>query len=250
MSNSVDMKRVHDVLLRTGKCITEILERHDIPYMLAYGTLLGAVRHRGFIPWDDDFDLMLFDDTYGAAMDFLRAELPEDLFLEDEKSEPLFFHAWSHVKDLHTRATHSQFLHDNAYSHHGVSVDLYIARRMKMCELNDYRNNENSAYIERRRDKGLITHEDFSRRMADLQKARQAAAHEDKSDTHEVLALMGKGKSFELDEVFPLKRYQFEDAEFYGPAKAEVILQKIYGEFMKFPPVEERTGHYSSVVFS
>ena len=250
MSNNVDMKRVHDVLFRIGKCTAEILERHDIPYMLAYGTLLGAVRHKGFIPWDDDFDLMLFGDAYEQAMEFLRAELPDDMFLEDEKSEPLFFHAWSRVKDIHTKAKYTAFPQDSMYSHKGVSVDLYVARKMKMCELDDYRNDENLAYLQRRMDKGLITPEDYSRRMTKLQADREAAAHEDRSDTHEVLGLMGRMCSyFELEEVFPLKKYQFEDTEFWGPCKAEVILEKIYGDFMTFPPVEERVGHYSSVEF-
>ena len=56
-------------------------------------------------------------------------------------------------------------------------------------------------------------------------------------------------KYLEHDEIFPLKKYRFEDTEFFGPAKAEMILSKIYGDFMTFPPVAERKGHYSSVEF-
>ncbi len=250
MNHHVDTKRVQDILLRAGKCAAEILERHDIPYMLAYGSLLGAVRHKGFIPWDDDFDLMLFDDSYDKAMNFLRAELPDDFFLEDAQSEPLFFHAWSHIKDLHTNATYSLFPQDNLYSHKGVSVDLYMARKIRRCDLNSYRNDENSAYIQRRKEKGLITPEELSIRLAKLQKDRENSAHENITDTHDVFALLSsRCKFLELNEVLPLKRYQFENYEFYGPRKAEIILEKIYGDFMKFPPAEERIGHYSSVEF-
>ena len=249
MNNNTDMQRVHDVLLRAGKCTANILERHDIPYMMAYGTLLGAVRHKGFIPWDDDFDLMLFAESYSQAMDYLRAELPDDLFLEDEKSEPLYFHAWAHVKDLKTKAVFSLFPQDNAYSHDGVSIDLYITQRVKKCELHNYLDGENYAYLQRRKQKGLITPEEFSTRMHKLNQS--ALFHEKCDDDHEVLALMTgyKCKFLEPDDVFPLRRYAFEDTEFFGPARAEAILTNIYGDFMKFPPDEQRIGHYSSVKF-
>lgn len=250
MNHKTDIRRVQNILLRAGKCAADILERHNIPYMIAYGTLLGAVRHKGFIPWDDDFDLMLFSDSYKQAMNFLRAELPDDLFLEDEKSEPLFFHAWSHIKDLHTNAEYSLYHQDNLYSHKGVSIDLYMTRKVKMCDVNSYRNDENYAYIQRRRQKGLITPEEFSLRMRKLQENHEISLHENITDKHEVFALLAlRCKFLELDEVLPLKKYQFEDYEFFGPCKAEVILEKIYGDFMNFPPVEERTGHYSNVEF-
>ncbi|MBQ7155194.1 MAG: LicD family protein [Synergistaceae bacterium] len=250
MNNNVDIKRVQDVLLRTGKCTAEILERHDIPYMLIFGTLLGAVRHKGFIPWDDDFDLMLFDDSYEQAVNFLRQELPDDLFLEDEKSEPLYFHAWAHVKDLKSKAVCMQFPQDSLYSHCGISIDLYRTKRIQKYRLSDYLNDENFAYIQRRKKKGLITDEDFSRRMAALEQSREASARERSGDMHEVFALLTAKCGFlEPEEIFPLRRFRFEDTEFWGPANPEVILSKFYGDFMRLPPVEERLSHYSSVEF-
>ena len=61
MSNTeVTPEMIHDRLYYVAKSVIAVLEKHDIPYSLAYGTLLGAVRHQGFIPWDDDFDLWLF----------------------------------------------------------------------------------------------------------------------------------------------------------------------------------------------
>ena len=80
----MDIKRVQNRLLEMGKVIADILERNNIPYMITFGTLLGAVRHGGFIPWDDDFDMFLFEDSYEKAMEVLSKELPMDMFLENK----------------------------------------------------------------------------------------------------------------------------------------------------------------------
>lgn len=49
------------ILLQMLEDISEVMKAHNIPFFLAYGTLLGAVRHKGFIPWDDDVDLYVFE---------------------------------------------------------------------------------------------------------------------------------------------------------------------------------------------
>ena len=63
------MKQIQERLLSMAKSICGILENNEIPYMITLGTLLGAVRHGGFIPWDTDFDLHLFDESYDVKLD-------------------------------------------------------------------------------------------------------------------------------------------------------------------------------------
>jgi len=249
--SEVDVKRVQARLLEMGKSIANILEKHDIPYMLAYGTLLGAVRHKGFIPWDDDFDLYLFDDTYDQAMEYLREELPEDMFLEDAKSEPLYFHAWAHVKDLYTEAYSEAYPHDSSYAHKGISVDLYRIKELPECELDTYLNDENRNYIERRKKHGLITEEDYKRRLYNLQLDEEKCSEQIENNKNNVFGFVSpyRCKKMEIADVHPLSKYTFENVVFWGPNHAEVILQNIYGDYMQLPPIEKRKGHYSYVDF-
>lgn len=71
------MKRAWAVQLDILKVIDAVCRRHQIKYYGWYGTLLGAVRHRGFIPWDDDLDLAMLREDYEKFQYYVRAELPE-----------------------------------------------------------------------------------------------------------------------------------------------------------------------------
>ena len=78
-----DLKAVHQANLRILKEIDRICRSHGIRYFADSGTLLGAVRHKGFIPWDDDADVAFTRENYEAFARVVRDELPEDMeFLE------------------------------------------------------------------------------------------------------------------------------------------------------------------------
>lgn len=250
MMNNLDIKRVQDRLLKMGIEITGILEKHNIPYMLSFGTLLGAVRHKGFIPWDDDFDLIIFEEKYDEAMEYLRSELSEELFLEDEKSEPLYFHAWAHVKDKKTRAYSGAFPHDNLYEHKGLSVDLYKTCKVKKSNLFAFLNEENEKYIQRRKNKDTISADEYDRRMANLLKEKgKSNPYEDDEEAVYALFTQYSRKYMNIADVIPQKRYSFAGYEFWGPGNGEKLLTEMYGDFMKLPAAENRKNHYTMVDF-
>lgn len=243
----MDIKRIQKRLLDIALSVSTILETYNIPHMITFGTLLGAVRHEGFIPWDDDFDFFLFDDTYDEAIELLRKELPNNLFLEDGKSEPLYFHGWAHVKDLYSEVICDEFPQDSLYKHHGLSVDLYKCTEIFESDLLKFRTEEHIAYLERKLNHNFITSEDYTNKVDELRRILDESPH--LGSKKRILGMNLPEEKMYIEDVFPLKKYKFEDCVFFGPNNADKILTQFYGNYMSLPPEDKRIPHYSKVVF-
>lgn len=247
----IDIPAVQTRLLYMAENICGILERYSIPHIITYGTLLGAVRHQGFIPWDDDFDLYLFSDSYDTAISCLRKNLPDDLFLEDKESEPLYFHGWAHVKDLNSYAVSQQFPQDNLYAHHGLSVDLYKATLIPRERLTLFQEEERLKYFCRKHELGLMADDAYSQAKESLitriGDEKQRSIHSPEDLIYGFMSL--DGDYLEPDEVFPVRKYTFEGHSFYGPNRYHDFLARCYNDYLQLPPVDKRNPHYSKVTF-
>ena len=254
MYNKDLVKKCQNRLFDMALVVRNILEEANIPYFITYGTLLGAVRHKGFIPWDDDFDYYLFADRYDDALDALRKNLPDDMFLEWYDSEPNYFHAWARVKDLNSVVENTMFPQDMAYTHRGLNVDLYITNLIKESEHQQYLAKQHFAYIERRRKLNLISEEDHQNRLRKikpvLEVSQENKSQEDKSE-RQIYAFMSvyNGDFLYPEELFPLKKYEFEGEQFCVPNNADIFLKRCYGDYMQFPPEEKRMPHNENVKF-
>ena len=249
MYTQEDVKKVQRRLLEMAVVIRDILDMNDIPYFICAGTLLGAMRSKGFIPWDDDFDLYIFDDRYAEAMRVLRAELPSDMFLEDEESEPLYFHAWAHVKDVNTVCHCEQFPQDSLYEHKGISIDLYRYMSMKQKEWPMFKYELGISYLDRRLQHGFITQEEYDKRK--IQFTEQISQREQKVDNPEETIFCSANSKFMMRYgcILPLSNLTFEGIMFKAPNNPDEFLTKVYKNYMELPPVSQRVPHYSEVQF-
>ena len=85
---SFDLTKVHEVNLKLLKEIDRICRKYKIKYALDSGTLLGAVRHGGFIPWDDDVDIIVPINEIDFFVDIMRKELPDKYIVYSKEDNP------------------------------------------------------------------------------------------------------------------------------------------------------------------
>lgn len=96
------------------KEVDELCRKHNIDYQLAGGTLIGAIRHRGFIPWDDDMDITMTRNNWEKFVQVCKTELPDDRILECQELNHNFHNVIARYTDRTTSAVHStQVLFDD-----------------------------------------------------------------------------------------------------------------------------------------
>lgn len=119
----VDIEKLHSVLFEMLEEIDRICSENSIKYSLFAGSALGAVRHSGFIPWDDDLDIVMMRPDYERFLRIAEKELRPEFFLQKEFSEhwPMFY---SKIRKNRTAYMEKMFPKDPK-QHQGIYVDIF-----------------------------------------------------------------------------------------------------------------------------
>ncbi|MDP4119701.1 MAG: LicD family protein [Bacillota bacterium] len=117
------LETIHNILLGFMLEVDRICKKHDIKYFLAGGTLLGAVRHGGFIPWDDDADVMMLRPDYDKFLKVAQAELPPNLFLHTPKTDKLCNNCFAKIRINNTMFA-TEYSSKTLDMHNGIFFDV------------------------------------------------------------------------------------------------------------------------------
>lgn len=97
-----DMRELQLHILKTLVAFDDVCRRHNVPYYIIFGTLLGAVRHKGFIPWDDDIDVGVPRPEYERLVSHWREWLPEPYEFVCHETDPRYLFDFGKVQDAST----------------------------------------------------------------------------------------------------------------------------------------------------
>lgn len=116
------LKRMQACQLVILKELKRVCENNDIPFYLAYGSALGAVRHKGFIPWDDDVDVFMYLEDF-ERLKTLQNQFSDRYYVQDHEKEPEYGLLIGRIRDSETTLIEKD--HFDRDINHGVYIDIY-----------------------------------------------------------------------------------------------------------------------------
>lgn len=236
------------------KTVTDIADRHHIPYWLSGGTLLGAARHGGFIPWDDDIDIELMLPDYRRLLKVLSDELPADLYLQTPKDKGYRL-LFTKVRDQHSVVAEEDDAMDR-YTQKGIYIDIFPEERSykPLKNVVDFFYGRSYRRLKRGKPFNSLTYfyeYTLSLALYPIGKLLMWCARGLCAITRpdNILHSYGIGNTTNHSAayMFPLGKIEFEGKTFSAPKSTHDYLSKQYGDYMQIPPKEKRATHFLKV---
>ncbi len=250
----MDLKEIQKIQLDIFREFARICEKHSVEYFLAQGTLLGAVRHKGFIPWDDDIDIIMDYREIEKLMKVWNNQAKPELLLTNHHVEKHYPLTWSKIRNTNTVSMPKRY--EKVPVNWGFCIDLFpiypvsnnsLVRSLELFVFKTGRKILLSEYASYDEHPSLFT-KFFARFPASFRifcaDAGTLMMKMHKRNTRYVYLTCKGGKVMCRDVIFGEKKSLFfEDGEYPVPSDSHTYLTEMFGDYMTPPPENEQKGH-------
>ncbi len=233
--------------------VDRICRKHHISYWLSSGTLIGAARHGGFIPWDDDLDIEMMLPDYRRLMAILPQELPNTMALQTHQTDPSYFFCYAKVRDRRSILNEGNN-YDRVWREQGIYIDIFPMEKQRLWVHKLSEATIGHMY------KVWRTSTDDRKALRTVQRIfnlnvrwlhpayrvlnRLLGGHIITSG----LGIPYHNPRLEAD-IFPLSTLSFEGYDLPVPHDYDHHLRLIYGDYMQLPDLNSISSHVSRLEF-
>lgn len=252
------MDRLKAIELEILVEVDRICRKHGIEYVIAYGTLIGAIRHNGFIPWDDDVDICMTRENYLRFREVCRTELDERFFYQSHETDKNYFYLFDKIRANGT-VFKETFLAEHDI-HHGVYLDVFpvdalpdnkYLRKLHYGKFRLCRLILQSKYLALNARQGKKKKEAAMIRILFAPFSLEFLYRQAEKTAMKCNGNPGKDvccytSTYGKKDIFPAAFFtDIVDGCFEGhtvkiPAHYDALMKKIYGNYMQLPPEEKR----------
>ena len=253
-----ELKQLHEVQVEILDEVVRICEKYKLNYFLVGGTLIGAVRHKGYIPWDDDLDIAMPRLDYDKFIKVAPQELDKKYYMHNIFSDKDYWLSFTKIRKNNTLFDETMI--ENIESHKGIFLDIFpldnlnnnkFLFKIKWSILYNIR--YFCLYYRGVYDRSYINHYltckifsifksykllNFSNWFMKLNKNNKSKYLVSYPGSYTRLK-----ECFERDWFFPAGKIEFEGKMYNCPNNPDALLTHVYGDYMQLPPKEKRVTH-------
>lgn len=243
--------------------IHQVCTENHLRYSLAYGTLIGAVRHKGFIPWDDDIDIMMPREDYETLLRIWQNVAPEGYILQNVRTDPDFTQSFTKIRKDHTTFLQEEREREKRY-HKGIFVDIFPGDRVphgKLAKKAQYAACAVSLLYNRGHSSGtggltgtvetLLLRAPKEKYPLHREKAEKILRRWNGDPTAQYVfsSTISSSRHYYPADLFDnMKTINFNGKRYQCVADTDAALRVEYGDYMQLPPVEERVWKHHPIV--
>lgn len=239
--------RLLDILVEIDK----VCRKHNIKYWIDFGTLLGALRHKGFIPWDDDLDIAMPKEDFEKFKIIAPKELPDNLFLQTPETDPSFLMPILKVRDNNSLfiTRHEDFTKDY---NKGLYIDIFIVTEYPkvskktrkfllgwISKVNWFMGTKHNVTLKNHFATVFFPVIKYSCLMV----WKLLCLKQKKQLGYDINFYCPYSCAYPKEWIYPLSEVTFEQHSFLAPHQPDQYLNSIYPNFMQLPPEDKRVTH-------
>ena len=247
--NEKDLAKVKKIELEVMNYFIDICNKNNLTYYLFYGTLLGCIRHKGFIPWDDDIDVAMPPEDYLKFLDIMQKEKSDKYYLQNINNTKYCSFIFSKIRKYHTTMVEADL--NYLPFKKGINIDIFPLIKYPKTRWKQI------VFKYRFRLAALLVNRDI--KETGIKEIVYKLMHilPRKVINNIVIHKMNKLLNYQGDfleyrvvhyqgfdkEYFKKKKMPFEKEDMIVPKEYDKVLTKLYGDYMTPPPEDKRYGH-------